>query len=418
VNEFYIQFDTETAGGRSATDYRTEFQRDRDRIIYCAAFRRLQGKTQVFMSGEYDFYRTRLTHSIEVAQIGRSIVNFLNQHTPHFSGDFYLDADLVEVVCLAHDIGHPPFGHGGENVLNELMRNYGGFEGNAQTLRIITEIFYEAQQGRRGMKPSRAFLDGIMKYKILEQDMPEPEEPTKLKTKFLYNDQARYLDFIAKDIPDVELAQNKQSIECQIMDWADDTAYSVNDLLDGYKAGFLTQRSIESWAADHNLSAEEEAIIEQLLGQINNESDFEIYVANKVGQFIESVSVDKVADHSWSNRYNYMLRPDPEHEQESKLYKSLAFDVIFQSPQIQQLEAKGSRILRQLFEALAERYIEGSSRFNLLPAKVAQQIGDAENDQEKARIICDRIAGMTDGYAIRIYKRIFDPDFGSIVDLI
>lgn len=418
MNRFYNEFDTETAGGRSAVDYRTEFQRDRDRIIYCAAFRRLQGKTQVFMSGEYDFYRTRLTHSIEVAQIGRSIVNFLNQHSPDLADDFHLDADLVEVVCLAHDIGHPPFGHGGEKVLNELMEEYGGFEGNAQTLRIITEIFYDAQQGRRGMKPSRAFLDGIMKYKILKQDMPEPDDPAKSKTKFLYNDQRRYLDFTAKDIPDEETPRNKPSIECQIMDWADDTAYSVNDLLDGYKAGFLTQSSIESWASDQDLNSEENNIIEKLLEQIKTESDFEIYVANKVGEFIESVSIEKAADYDWSNRYNYALRLDPAHEQESRLYKSLAFEVIFQSPQIQQLEAKGSRILRQLFKALADRYIEGSSRFNLLPGKVARQIRDAETDEEKARIICDRIAGMTDGYAIRIYKRIFDPNFGSIVDLI
>ena len=412
MNEFYTEFDTETYGGRSATDYRTEFQRDRDRIIYCAAFRRLQGKTQVFMSGEYDFYRTRLTHSIEVAQIGRSIVNFLNQHSPDFSRDCHLDADLVEVTCLAHDIGHPPFGHGGENVLNELMQEYGGFEGNAQTLRIITEIFYESEQGRKGMKPSRAFLDGIMKYKILEQEMEN--EP---KAKFLYNDQQPYLDFITEGL-DTDIPRNHQSIECQIMDWADDTAYSVNDLLDGYKAGFLTQRSIETWAENKNLTTNETAIIEQLLEQINKESDFEIYVANKVGQFIESVSIEKVADYYWSNRYNYQLRLDPAHEQESRLYKSLAFDVIFQSPQIQQLEAKGTRIISRLFNELVDRYLYGKSHFNLLPAKVARQVETTDSEVEKARILCDRIAGMTDGYAIRIYKRIFDPDFGSIVDLI
>lgn len=363
------------------------------------------------MSGEYDFYRTRLTHSIEVAQIGRSIVNFLNQNSEHFSKEFTLDADLVEVTCLAHDIGHPPFGHGGENVLNDLMVSHGGFEGNAQTLRILTDIFYEAPEGRRGMKPSRAFLDGVMKYKTLEKEMRPP------KSKFLYNDQKEYLCFVAGDTGS-EIPRTDQSIECQIMDWADDTAYSLNDLLDGYKAGFLTQRSIESWAEEHDLDTRETEIIGHLLRQIKNEADFEVYVANKVGEFIESVALEKIADNEWSNRYDYRLRPDPEHEKESRVYKALAYDVIFQSPQIQQLEAKGCRIISQLFEALAERYIGNESNFQLLPRKVARHIEQAGSDDAKARLLCDRIAGMTDGYAIRIYKRIFDPDFGSIVDLI
>ena len=411
MNKFYNSFDTETYQGRSPADHRSEFERDRDRIIYCAAFRRLQGKTQVFMSGEYDFYRTRLTHSIEVAQIGRSIVNFLNHHSQHFTSDSHLDSALVEVICLAHDIGHPPFGHGGEKVLNDLMADYGGFEGNAQTLRILTEIFYESTVGRKGMKPSRAFLDGVMKYKTLEADMAHP------KKKFLYNDQEQYLDFVSRNSSYGE-AVTQQSIECQIMDWADDTAYSLNDLLDGYKAGFLGRRAIENWAADNHLKPGEMDSIEELLREIHNESGFEVYIANKVGKFIESCTVEKVADHEWSQRYNYRFIPDPDHEIQSGVFKNLAFDLIFQSPQVQQLEAKGGRIIRQLFEVMADRYLTHTIKYQLLPKKVACQIENADSDQKKARLLCDRIAGMTDGYAIRIYKRIFDPDFGSIVDLI
>ncbi len=410
-NTFYTQFDRETFNGRSSTDYRSEFQRDRDRIIYCSAFRRLQGKTQVFMSGEYDFYRTRLTHSIEVAQIGRSIVNFLNRHTSFFSSDFHLDGSLVEGICLSHDIGHPPFGHGGEKILNQVMAEYGGFEGNAQTLRILTEIFYEAPSGRRGMKPSRAFMDGVMKYKILEQNMLPP------KQKFLYNDQVQYLDFISNN-GKLKPAVASKSIECQIMDWSDDTAYSLNDLLDGYKAGFLTQKSIESWAAMNSLDHEQQTFIEQLLEHLEREDDFEIYVANKVGDFIESASIEQVDDQSISNRYNYRFIPDSEHELESQTYKKMAFDIIFQSPQIQQLESKGGNILRQLFYALADRYIDQKNSYQLLPQKTAQSIEKGHQRSIKARLLCDHIAGMTDGYAIRISKRIFDPDFGSIVDLI
>jgi dGTPase len=411
VNTFYTDFDRETYNGRSTTDYRSEFERDRDRIIYCSAFRRLQGKTQVFMSGEYDFYRTRLTHSIEVAQIGRSIVNYLNQHSEYLSRDFHLDSALVEVTCLAHDIGHPPFGHGGEKILNQIMAEYGGFEGNAQTLRILTEIFYESDEGRKGMKPTRALIDGIMKYKNLNSETPKD------KRKFLYDDQKRFLEYVSGN-GSYEEPLIQQSIECQIMEWADDTAYSLNDLLDGYKAGFLTVRSISQWVESRDLHQEEQKVIDELLQEIQREPEFEVYIANKVGEFIESVQLEKSAEHNWSNRYNFQLRRSEKFAMQSKLYKDLAIDIIFQSPQIQQLEAKGGRIIRELYHVLAHRYLDEANNYQLLPGRVAANIQSVNSRADKARILCDHIAGMTDGYATRMYKRIFDPDFGSIVDLI
>src|SRR5271156_3340390 len=121
TNEFYAGYDSETYEGPRKTDYRNAFQIDRDRIIHAHAFRKLQSKTQVFLSGEYDFYRTRLTHSMEVAQIGRSICAYLRSRGAPMSDDFHIDSDLVEAVCLAHDLGHPPFGHSGERTLQELM---------------------------------------------------------------------------------------------------------------------------------------------------------------------------------------------------------------------------------------------------------------------------------------------------------
>ncbi len=132
-NTFYGEFDTERLSGKldkaHPGEYRTPFQIDRDRIIHSSAFRRLQSKTQVFLSGEYDFYRTRLTHSIEVAQIGRSICGYLQATSGLLSDGFSIDENLVEAVCLAHDLGHPPFGHAGEKILHILMRDFGGFEG-------------------------------------------------------------------------------------------------------------------------------------------------------------------------------------------------------------------------------------------------------------------------------------------------
>ncbi|MDD3807596.1 MAG: dNTP triphosphohydrolase, partial [Candidatus Marinimicrobia bacterium] len=149
-SDFYNDFDCETLEPRGKSDYRSVFQIDRDRILYSAAFRKLQSKTQVFLSGIYDFYRTRLTHSLEVAQIGRSIANVLNQN---FFKENALNFDLIEGICLTHDIGNPPFGHAGEAALNELMHEAGGFEGNAQTLKIITEKILDAGESNKGMKP-------------------------------------------------------------------------------------------------------------------------------------------------------------------------------------------------------------------------------------------------------------------------
>src|SRR6187397_1989775 len=148
-NCFYTAFDVETLGRERKTDYRGAFQIDRDRIIHAHAFRKLQSKTQVFLSGEYDFYRTRLTHSMEVAQIGRSICCFLRSRGDPLSDDCYIDSDLVEACSLAHDMGHPPFGHSGERTLQELMAKWGGFEGNAQTLHLMTETMFQNESGVR-----------------------------------------------------------------------------------------------------------------------------------------------------------------------------------------------------------------------------------------------------------------------------
>src|SRR5580698_7726304 len=147
-DDFYRDFDREylcnDENPTRKSDYRSVFHQDRDRIMFTPAFRRLQAKTQVFQAGEYDFYRTRLTHSLEVANIAKSVAVWLRKSQPVAA----IDLDLVEAICLAHDIGHPPFGHAGERVLNDLMKDYGGFEGNAQTLRILTRTIYSGATGR------------------------------------------------------------------------------------------------------------------------------------------------------------------------------------------------------------------------------------------------------------------------------
>ena len=180
-NRFYNAFDMQEWGSSRKSDYRTPFQIDRDRIIHAHAFRKLQSKTQVFLSGEYDFYRTRLTHSMEVAQIGRSICCFLRSRGDPLSDDFYIDSDLVEACSLAHDMGHPPFGHSGERTLQELMKRRGGFEGNAQTLHLLCETIYQNESGVKGMQPTRALLDGVLKYKKLYTEFRAAPQPLYLR---------------------------------------------------------------------------------------------------------------------------------------------------------------------------------------------------------------------------------------------
>ncbi|MGJ8632341.1 MAG: dGTP triphosphohydrolase [Luteolibacter sp.] len=426
-NDFYGSFDTERASGHSdASDYRTPFQIDRDRVLHTPTFRRLQNKTQVFWSGEYDFYRTRLTHSLEVAQIGKSICAWLlNQPDSLLSENFHIDTDLVEAICLSHDLGHPPFGHAGERTLNHLMRHHGGFEGNAQTLRLLTERIFSAK--RTGMDPSRAFLDGILKYKSLHSELTHTTgEPP--KNHFIYDSQITPLtwaigehDFPAELTPG-ESRDSFKSIECQIMDWADDTAYSLNDLSDSVRAGFLHVEKIENWAEKHNHDTSPKTPLGDLILAIRQRR-VDPFVGKRIGKYIQSATLQQDTNFlsATTNRYKYRLVVDPATRAESELFKSLAYEVVFLSPQLKQLEHKGSRMLRQLWEIFETRYVKNQKidgqDFQLLPSDTVEEIQAAPDEPTRARLVCDYLAGMTDGYAARTYKRLFSPDFGSINDL-
>jgi dGTPase len=425
-NDFYGSFDTERLSGKSDSgDFRTPFQIDRDRVLHTPTFRRLQNKTQVFWSGEYDFYRTRLTHSLEVAQIGKSIATWLlRQPDSLLSNTFHIDADLIEAICLSHDLGHPPFGHAGERTLNHLMAGNGGFEGNAQTLRLLTERIFSAKQ--TGMDPSRAFLDGILKYKSLWSELKAGGSLP--KNHFIYDSQSKFLDWAmgGNDFP-AELTPGKsrdsfKSIECQIMDWADDTAYSLNDLSDSVRAGFLHVEKIESWAQSKDIDFSEGTPLGDLIRAIRSHR-VDPFVGKRIGKYIQAARIEEDENFlsATSNRYKYRLVVDTSISAESELFKKMAFELVFLSPQLKQLEHKGSRMLRQLWETLETRYVRNEridgQDFQLLPADTVQEIEACPEPADRARLICDYLAGMTDGYAARTYKRLFSPDFGSINDL-
>ena len=422
-NAFYDSFDHQRIDATTRPvpgDYRSPFQIDRDRIIHTSAFRRLQNKTQVFFSGEYDFYRTRLTHSIEVAQIGRSICNRLNATSPLLSDEFRLDADLVEAACLAHDIGHPPFGHTGERTLHRLMQPYGGFEGNAQTLRILASILFGPD---RGMDPTRGLIDGVLKYKTLFGEVDGQ------KNHFLYREQADQLRFTVGghdfpgSLPPGKTRNGFRSIECQVMDWADDTAYSLNDIADGIEAGFITADKIQNWAKQQDLSDTQGPLVTELIDAIRSDK-VEPRIGKKIGQFIAAAGLEETDGFlsDVTNRHRYRLSIDPAVSEARDFYKALSLDLVFKTRQLQQLDRKSDYILTRLFDVYAELYIApdspGPNHFKLLSDEEERLVFSQPDEASRARIVCDVLAKMTDGIATRTYKRLFDADFGSIVDLV
>ncbi len=299
-----------------------------------------------------------------------------------------------------------------------MQGELGGFEGNAQTIRIITELIYPSTEGRKGMSPTRAFLDGVMKYKTLYS------EKNPASTKYMYDDQSKYLGFVYDLSAGVKPAKEARtkSIECQIMDWADNTAYSINDLIDGYKAGFITARRLDEWGTQHEseLSGEEKEILEALIARVHEEAEFERFMSRQIGGFIRAVTLVPIQHPlgEKSYRYRYQLGIDPHYLSTYKLYSKVAYDLIFSHPAIQQLEFKGKKIVKKIFEALTEEYIQNSNPHVLLPPGLHKRIVSLDNKLMKYRLICDHIAGMTDAYVMRTYKKLFDPDFGSIMDII
>jgi len=409
TGDFYGAFDRELLhdayNPKRADDYRTVFHQDRDRIMFSPAFRRLQTKTQVFQAGEYDFYRTRLTHSLEVSQIAQSLAIWLRQKHP----DVAVELHLLEAICLAHDIGHPPFGHAGERVLNRLMGDFGGFEGNAQTLRILTRTIYDRTDGRGGMSPTRALLDGVLKYKRLYRDRGGDTHH------FIYDDQADVLDFC---FGRHDLSNDFKSLECQIMDLADDIAYSCFDIVDGWKARFITPDELEARA-----TSDTDEVERHHLGQIRDwmsHGKLQPKMNRQVGELIQSASLTPLENFMSpkTQRYAYGLVITPEARVKIKVQKSLSKELVYGSRILQQTEFKGGAMLEKLTQTFLDNYLAATKPVALVPGDLHRSVLTAEEKPVKARLLCDYLSGMTDGYALRIYKRLFVPDYGSISELI
>lgn len=421
-------------------DTREPFQRDLGRIIHSASFRRLQTKTQVMGTGEGDFHRTRLTHSLEVGQIGRGIVWNLTRRKNFPYAEYLPPPELIEAICYAHDLGHPPYGHGGERALFRNMRHHGGFEGNAQTIRILTKL--EKYYRGAGTQPSRRLLLGVLKYPV-EYGRYTIKDTDNKPPKCFYDDDLPLIRQALKcfDAADAEKFTKLggdakpiyKSFDCSIMELADDIAYGVHDLEDGVGRGILKRSDIGDDLLDGFKEAGIHQIrnvpIHQILDKLFSDDACERKhaISLMVGFFVVAVKVERLNEFK-SGFLDLQAKVSPEI---SRLLKHLSKEITFKSlvsrREVQTLEFKGEKVIDNLFSAFDERPVQliGPQLFEQAASGLSQLISkvngkwrdlDEAHRLTSARVICDFIAGMTNPYAEKYHRRLFEPGYGSSTD--
>ncbi|WP_221764089.1 deoxyguanosinetriphosphate triphosphohydrolase [Methyloradius palustris] len=342
---------------------RNEFQRDRDRIIHSAAFRRLEYKTQVFVNHEGDLFRTRLTHSLEVAQIGRTIARTLGLHE-----------DLVEAICLAHDLGHTPFGHAGQDALNKCMQDFGGFEHNLQSLRVVDQLEQHYAEFD-GLNLTFELREGILKHCSVKNAQ------------------------LLGDVGERFINKTQPSLEAQVANLADEIAYNNHDVDDGLRSGLITLEQLE----DVPLFADQLAAVREKYPQVTDRRLIHETVRRMINALvtdlcntsannIEAASPQTIAE--VRNLPQLMAFSTELYEQQLTLKRFLRTK-LYQHYRVNRMSAKANRIIKELFNAFVED-------IKLMPDDF--QLKAVEN---KPRAVADYIAGMTDRYAIREHQRIY-----------
>jgi dGTPase len=383
---------------------RSAFERDRARVLHSSALRRLAAKTQVVVPWESDFPRTRLTHSLECAQIGRELGQALG-----------CDPDVVETACLSHDLGHPPFGHNGEQALDEVAQSCGGFEGNAQSLRILTRLEAKVidDDGRSaGLNLTRASLDATAKY-------PWTRKPD--STKFgVYEDDLPVFTWARADVPD-----GRRSLEAQVMDWADDIAYSVHDFEDAVHAGHLIVSDLRSADerqvlvelaaeryAPESTSAELEAALDRLQGLEYWPGDFDEShralaelkraTSELIGRFCraaEDATRERFGDQPLSRYEADLVVPD-EVRDECAILKAVTAHYVM----MREGAPEGYARQRELVTELTHRVLVGAPKS--LDPLYATWFKEAADDAARLRVVVDQVAALTDPAAISWHDRL------------
>ena len=349
--------------------YRGEYQRDRDRIIHSTAFRRLVYKTQVFVNHEGDLYRTRLTHSLEVSQIGRSVAAALNLNEP-----------LTEAVCLAHDLGHTPFGHAGQDTLNDCMRDFGGFEHNLQSLRVVDEL-EEKYADFPGLNLMFETREGILKHCSARN--------------------ARALG----DVGERFLQRKQPGLEAQIANIADAIAYNNHDVDDGFRAGLLTLDQLREQALFETQYREVHArypeledrrliyeIIRRMIGTVVTD------LIEETGRQIDASGVQSIDDVREQSQPLVNMSPQV-YEQHVSLKKFLNKH-LYRHEQKLEMTRRAQGIVADLFNAY-------SGDVSLMPSQFAETAAKLD-EEARARVIADYIAGMTDRYAMAAHEELAD----------
>ncbi len=373
----YAVTDAESRGRRHPEDpprYRGEFQRDRDRIVHSAAFRRLEYKTQVFVNHEGDMFRTRLTHSIEVAQIGRSIARVLE-----------LNEDLTEAIALAHDLGHTPFGHAGQEALNHCMRDHGGFEHNLQSLRVVDEL-EQRYAAFPGLNLTFETREGILKH----CSQLHARELGELGQRFLQRQQP--------------------SLEAQLANLADEIAYNNHDVDDGLRAGLISLEQLDEVTlfARHHRKVQQSyprlsgrRVVHEVVRRMINQQVVDLIDASRQ-RLAESAVADVAAVRACPEP---LIGFSPQMQEENRQLKRFLRQMMYRHHRVHRMAAKARRIIEALFtEFMADPA--------LLPEETreaALQGGREKGDAGCARAVADYIAGMTDRFAIAEYERIFNP---------
>jgi dGTPase len=343
-------------------DYRTSFQRDRDRIIHTTAFRRLEYKTQVFINYEGDYYRTRLTHTIEVSQIGRTIARALGGNE-----------DLIEAICLAHDLGHSPFGHAGEASLARLMKEHGGFDHNRQSLRIVTELEQRYPEFP-GLNLTWEVREGMVKHES-EYDISDASA---------YN-------------PDL-----RGNLETQIANVADELAYTAHDLDDGLRSGMLTPRMLEGislweiltdqmkWRGPDLEDVARHKLIRQLIGMEVTDLVSSTDTRLKESSAQSPLDLQKLS-------YN-VIGFSEEMRRRNRELKDFLYNKMYRHYRVVRMQVKAERLVEDIFKAYRDE-----------PSTLPRQFQAFVNQRGLERTICDYIAGMTDRYAIEEQQKLFNP---------
>ncbi|MEY4990361.1 MAG: hypothetical protein RIS08_587 [Actinomycetota bacterium] len=406
----YEDFDRERFVGqpRSSMPRRGEFARDRARVLHSAAFRKLSSKTQVLSPSSGDFARTRLTHSLEVSQVGREIAKVIG-----------VDADLVDMACLTHDLGHPPFGHNGESALNLWAAEIGGFEGNAQTFRILTRLepkIYDDVGRSRGLNLTRASLDAATKYPWRLSQASDFGNSVKFG---VYDDDLEVFNWMRESAP-----EGAKCVEAQIMDFSDDVAYSVHDFEDAIVEGFIDPalisdplakdsliEEIGKWAGGSLAKVQLEEALELLQqspywltgydGSPRDQAQLKNLTSDLIGSFVSRTTeaILENASRSSLTRYRAGVIVPSKVKSEIAVLKGIVAASVMTHNSRQPLYERQRVILTELANALLER----PERLDAISRQAWDQ---ASSDAAKRRVIVDQVASLTDPTAITLHAEL------------